>query len=346
MGLDVGYFQQWISEKVAALNLAPRLGEAHWAVAVTLDVGWQEAAIEAIRRALTAGEHFGVGQAALIAMSADGQVRALVGGADFAKSQFDRATQALRQPGSTFKPFVYLAALEEGMQPTSKIDDRPIVLDGWNPRNDDGKYLGSMTLADALAESRNAATVRLAKEVGFDRIAAMAARFGLPTGDSPSFVLGTEEVSLIELVRAYAMVAAGGRAVDPRGIVAILDEDGHLIFQPAPSTPHQVVPQVLTEKLAGMLRLAVSGGTGKSANLDAGAAGKTGTSQNNRDAWFVGFDGQLVAGVWMGNDNGAPMRSVSGGSLPARTWRDFMEVAVASSALDFPVSPDVKANKK
>jgi 1A family penicillin-binding protein len=298
----------------------------------TLDPRLQDLA-EATVAGMLAGpaKAAGATQAALVAMRPDGAVVAMVGGGDYGQSVFNRAVQARRQPGSAFKLFVYLAALRHGFSINSVVDDTPLNVNGWQPQNFDNRFHGRVTLADAFAHSLNVASARLAMEVGIDQVIAAAHDLGIstPLGENPSLALGTSEVSLLDLTAAYAAVAAGSMPVRPWGIAAYRGEDA---AQPIPAGPPIQTKRSLApyrQPLINLLQLVVSSGTGRAAQLPGFAAGKTGTSQNHRDAWFIGFNESLVVGVWIGNDDDRPMNDVVGGSLPAQAWKDFLTRASA-----------------
>ncbi len=295
-------------------------------VITTLDRGMQAAAEEAIARHMVDGRERGATQAAVVVMDGTGAVRAMVGGVDYRNSQFNRATDALRQPGSAFKTFVYLAALEAGMTPRTTIEDAPITIDGWSPANWDGRYRGAVTLTEALARSINTVAVRVAGRVGPKRVAGVAERLGI-TADLPrdlSLALGSAEVTLLDLVAAHAPIANGGHGVFPYGISEVRDRGGDVVYRRAGAGPGRVVEARHLKALRGMLAEVIRAGTGRAADIGRPAGGKTGTSQDYRDAWFVGYAGDLVAGVWVGNDDGRPMKAVGGGGLPARIWRDTL----------------------
>jgi penicillin-binding protein 1A len=259
-------------------------------------------------------------------LTTDGAVRAMVGGGSYGKSQFNRATQALRQPGSAFKPVVYLAALEAGMSPNDRVLDGPLNIKGWRPKNYDGKYRGAMSLRDALAQSINTVAVRVSELVGRGQVVAAAERLGITTRlpSHPSVALGAGEVTLIELAAAYGVFANRGRTVWPFGIVEVHDSTGKLLWRRSGSGTARVVAARDAARITAMLAGVIEAGTGRKARLARPAAGKTGTSQDSRDAWFMGFTADLIAGVWLGNDDGKPMKYVTGGGLPARLWRNFM----------------------
>ena len=253
----------------------------------------------------------------------------MVGGHNYAKSQFNRATQARRQPGSAFKPFVYLAGLEAGLTPDSMVEDAPVTVAGWSPKNFDKRYQGPITLRQALARSVNTAAVRVARTAGIERVAAVARRLGIGARlmPTPSLALGVAEVGLLELTAAYGPFANGGFGLLPYAIEEIRDNAGRVLYRRAGSGMGRVVSAARVAAMNDMLSVAVSSGTGRAARLARPVAGKTGTSQDFRDAWFVGYSADLVGGVWIGNDDGRPMRGVTGGGLPAQLWRRVMKAA-------------------
>jgi len=312
------YFADWALPEARKLS---DVGYARQTIRTTLDSRLQAAARRAVARA-----PLGKAQIALVAMRPNGEVVAMIGGKDYSDSPFNRATQARRQPGSTFKLFVYLAALRAGWEPDDTIDNRPIETGGYRPRNSGGHYSPTITLERAFATSSNVAAVRLFQEVGDDRVIAMARQLGvtapLAKGDS-SLALGTSSMSLLELTSAYAAVAADSYPVEPRAFAA--EEPGW--FARVFSGPDSFSSRVHGD-MEQMLRAAVNSGTGRAAMLSVPNYGKTGTSQDNRDALFVGYAGGLVVGVWIGNDDNSPLKGISGGGLPARVWRDFMTQAL------------------
>ena len=321
------YFADWILEQVNGYISA---GNRDLTVVTTLDAGLQRHAKAALGKVLGgAGKKAGASQAALVALGPDGAVRAMIGGRDYAASQFNRATQARRQPGSAFKPFVYLAALEAGLTPDTRLIDEPVTVEGWSPRNFARRHQGEVTLRQALAQSINTVAVTAAEWTGRGRVAATARRLGIASGlkPTPSLALGVTEVGLMELTAAYAPFANGGIGVWGYGIEEIRNAAGSILYRRSGSGPGRVVDAVHVAAMNDMLASAMAVGTGRAAAFDRPLAGKTGTSQNFRDAWFVGYSADLVAGVWMGNDDGRPMRRVTGGGLPARLWRDFMMAA-------------------
>jgi penicillin-binding protein 1A len=323
------YFADWLLEQVSDYA-GPEASD--FVVITTLDVNLQRAAEEAVAWALEGeGRQRGARQAALVAMAPNGAVLAMVGGSDYQESQFNRATQALRQPGSAFKLFVYLAALEAGFRPTDLIDDAPVTVDGWSPKNYDDTYAGPVTLRTALARSINSVAVRLSERVGRKAVLQMAHRLGVttPLRGHPSLALGASEMTLIELTAAYGTLANQGRGVWPYGIVEIRSTSGQVLYRREGSGPGEVIDQRTLADMTAMLGAVVDEGTGRAAALRWPVAGKTGTSQDWRDAWFIGFTRDLVAGVWVGNDDNTPMQTVTGGGMPARLWARFMEPALA-----------------
>src|SRR5204863_247828 len=270
------------------------------------------------------------GQVGLVLMDVHGAIRALVGGRSYAESQFNRALKARRQPGSVFKMFVYLAALESGLTPDSTVLDLPILGSGWSPRNEGAGYRGAVTLRDALAQSMNAAAARLNMTVGPRKTAALAHRLGIRSElrADASLALGTSEVTLLELTSAYGVLANGGRALDAHIVRRVRTASGAVLFERRPEPERVLVAPEHVAAMHDMLGAVLVLGTGKRAALPGiPAAGKTGTSQDFRDAWFVGYTGQFVGGVWVGNDDGRSMNKVMGGSLPARLWHDVMLIA-------------------
>lgn len=326
------WFADWISPQASEIAGS---SPGSTTVRTTLVPHLQQIAESVVRKALdTEGKASGASQAALVAMTPDGAVVAMVGGRDYKASQFNRAVTAMRQPGSTFKLFVYYAALKSGLTWSDRVLDAPIDIDGWSPENSGGRYRGWVTLAEAFARSLNAATVALAEEVGLDNVIAAAQELGInaPLANTPSLALGTSEVNLLDLTSAYASVHLGKAPVEPWGIISFQAAGQPKAFRVGSQVRPNIDLSPYQADLLGLLQLVVERGTGRGARPGAFAAGKTGTSQNNRDAWFVGFTEPLVAGVWVGNDDDAPMNGVTGGALPAHIWRDFMREAMAAPA--------------
>ena len=304
-------------------------------VTTTLNPMMQAAAEKAMTEELaTKGQKFGVSQGALLAMDPDGAIRAFVGGRNYSESQFDRVTSAHRQPGSAFKAFVYLAALEKGLTPDTLREDAPINIKGWQPENYAREYRGPVTLTEALSQSLNTVAVRLGLEVGPKTVATTAQRLGIKSklDANASIALGTSAVTPIELVSAYASFANGGVSVEPYVITEVITRDGDLLYTRPDATPHQVIDPGILASFNIMMRETLKSGTAKKADLpNWDAAGKTGTSQDFRDAWFIGYTGALVTGVWLGNDDNSPTKHVAGGSLPVEIWSRFMKQALAKT---------------
>ena len=275
-------------------------------------------------------------QGALVAIDRDGAVRAMVGGRDYVDSIYNRATQAERQPGSAFKLFVYLTALESGMKPTDTIVDEPVTIDGWSPRNSTRTNLGPVSLREAFSRSINTVSAKIGAQLGFSTIADMARRFGITTTIStfPSMVLGTSDVRLIDMTRAFASVANKGVAVTPYGIRKVVTADGRLLYQNSGSDERVLVAPWVAAEMTDLLQSAVLTGTGRAAQIGRPVAGKTGTTSSNKDGWFVGFSSGLTTGVWMGRDDARPVAGLQGGTAPARAFRDFMARAVANRPVE------------
>lgn len=300
-------------------------------IQVTIDAGLQEAA----HRTLTArmneeSESQGAGEAALLAMTPDGAVRAMVGGRDYLATQYNRAAQARRQPGSAFKPIVYLAAIEAGASPFSVYYDEPVDLEGWQPRNFGGNYRGRVTLQEALRRSINTVSAQIIDEIGPETVVDMAGRLGIETElpPLPALSLGAVEVTLLELTAAYSTIANSGTRHRARFLQRITNSRGDVLWEHPAAEPVQVVEEADALTISTMMQDIVLSGTGTAARLpDRPTAGKTGTSQSFRDAWFLGYSADYIAGVWVGNDDDTPTNNVTGGGLPARIWRDFMMAA-------------------
>jgi len=276
------------------------------------------------------GEKAGVTQGAIVVMSPDGAVRAMVGGRNYAESQFNRAVAAKRQPGSAFKPFVYLTAVERGLTPDLVREDKPVVIKGWRPENYTKEYFGAVTLTQALSMSLNTVAVRLAMEFGPTAVTRTAHRLGIASKlePNPSIALGTSEVSLIEMTSAFAPFANGGYSIIPHVVESVRGPDGKALYQRAPQALGQIIEPRYVGMMNAMMKETLSAGTGRKAELGGyPAAGKTGTSQDFRDGWFVGYTAHLVAGVWLGNDDNSPTRKMTGGGLPAEVWARLMRPA-------------------
>jgi penicillin-binding protein 1A len=321
------YVADWVESLMQAY-----IGDITEDVVVQTTIDWelQKHAEFVMREAVTQhGAGMGFSQGALVAMDVDGTVRALVGGTDYAQSQFNRAVTSRRQPGSAFKPFVYLAAMEKGYTPETVADDAPFTYNGWSPQNSGGKYRGRVTLREALAYSLNTVSGQLAIDVGPDKVVEAAMRLGIssPMLAVPSIALGTSEVSLLELTGAYAPFANGGYGVIPNVITRIETAEGKLLYEAIPAGPGQVIQPEVVAEMNDMLQTAVEIGTGKRAQLNGWPmAGKTGTSQKARDALFVGYTSRMVTGVWLGNDDDTST-ALAGGNVPVQIWSEFMAKA-------------------
>ncbi|HWA31361.1 MAG TPA: PBP1A family penicillin-binding protein, partial [Rhizomicrobium sp.] len=301
-------------------------------VHTTLMPQLQDAARHALVRVLNAkGAKARAGQGAIVMMKPDGAVVALVGGRDYDASSFNRATQAERQPGSSFKPFVYLAALENGISPWDVRTDGPVDIDGWSPTNYGHREYGTITVADALAHSVNTITAELGQEVGISTVIEAAKRCGItsPLENNAALALGTSDVTPLEMTRAYAAFANGGYRVYPYFVSEVDDLSGHVLYRRTPPQPQRVIASHVDKDLVAMLYDVVTEGTGRATQLPGGreSAGKTGTTQDYHDAWFVGFTTDYVTTVWIGNDDSSPMKNVTGGSIPAEIWHDVMAYA-------------------
>lgn len=301
-------------------------------VDTTIDKTLEKRAEQSLNDVLSKdGAKLDASQAALVSLDGTGAIRALVGGRDYADSQFNRAVTAKRQPGSSFKPFVYAAALEKGLTPFSVFNDAPIRIGDWTPENYEKKYNGEVTLATALAKSLNTVAAQLVMYDGPDQVIKLAHRLGIESELQPnaSIALGTSEVSLTELTGAYAAFMNGGYKATPHVIRRVTTADGsRVLYENTYDNPPRVLSEAIAANMNTMMMGVINQGTGKSARLSGWqAAGKTGTTQNSRDALFVGFTSNLTTGVWFGNDDGKPMKKVTGGGLPAKAWQEFMVAA-------------------
>ena len=324
------YFVDWVDEQTRRLVGEP---VEDMVVETTLDLPLQAGAELAVRRGVAAAAGQGVEQGALVSLDGEGRIRAYVGGTNYLDSQFDRATMARRQAGSAFKPFVYLAAVEAGRTPETPVVDEPLKIGNWEPRNYTGQFLGPITLQTALAQSVNTVAARLANEVGTANVAAAARRLGITSNIQldPSMALGAVEVSPLEMAQAYAPFANGGMLAKGYGIERIRTPAGRVLYDHGVDQgPRQsVIGQPALAYMTAMLRQVIAGGTGTRAAVPGfDLAGKTGTTSDYRDAWFVGFTGGFVTAVWVGKDDNKPMRRVTGGGPPATIWRDYMTGAL------------------
>jgi penicillin-binding protein 1A len=320
---DVRYFTDWV---LAQLETLVDEASLPLEVTTTLVPAHQKAAEAAVATALPEGT-----QGAIVAMRTTGEVTAMVGGRDYATSTYNRATVARRQPGSAFKLFPYLAAIEDGLTPDTMVVDAPITIGRWSPRNDNGRFVGPVTAREAFARSINTVAVRLAQQVGLDTVAGMARRLGIttPISREPAMALGASEVTLLEMTAAYATVAAEGREVRPFGITRVTTADGRLLYRREEPSPRVLLAPHVAAHMTAMLRAAVETGTARAAQIGRPLAGKTGTTTANKDGWFIGFTPELVAGVWIGRDDARPVPGLAGGRAPARTFAAFMAPALA-----------------
>jgi penicillin-binding protein 1A len=325
---SVNYVADWIMDAVD--DLVGRFDQ-DIVVETSIDPALQGPAERALAETLAQkGEKLGIGEGALVAMTPDGVVRALVGGKSYADSQFDRAIAAKRQPGSAFKPFVYLTALEHGLTPDTVREDAPITVKGWKPENYEHEYMGPVTLTQALANSLNTVSVRLTLEFGPAAVIRTAYRLGINSMLEPnaSIALGTSEVSVMELVTAYATFANGGFAISPHVVERVRGTDGKTLYVRSTQNLGRIVDPRYVAMMNAMMHETLVSGTARKADLPGWpAAGKTGTSQDFRDAWFIGYTPHLVAGVWLGNDDNTPTRKATGGGLPVEIWSRFMKTA-------------------
>src|SRR6185503_1879010 len=334
---SINYVADWVMD---AINDAVGHVDEDIVVRTSIDGALQASAEQALTDELAQkGAKAGVSQGALVAMTPDGAVRALIGGRNYADSQFNRAIAAKRQPGSAFKPFVYLTALEHGLTPDSVRDDKPINVKGWSPENYGHQYFGPVTLSKALSMSLNTVSVRLTLELTPMAVIRTAHRLGISSLLEPnaSISLGTSEVSMLELAGAYACFANGGYAVIPHVIERISTPSGKVLYARNQPPLGRIIDAQYVGMMNAMLQETLTSGTAHSADLPGWqAAGKTGTSQDYRDAWFIGYTANLVTGVWLGNDDGAPTKRVSGGGMPVAIWSQFMrgaEQGVVATAL-------------
>lgn len=324
---SVRYFTDWA---LPQLEMLIDESEAPLEVWTTLDLNMQRAADEAIRKNAP-----GNAQGALVSLDRDGAVRAMVGGKDYVASIYNRATQATRQPGSAFKLFVYLAALEAGHKVDDMVVDAPVTINGWSPRNNSGRNSGEITIRTAFTYSINTIAAKLGQEVGFGTVADMARRFGIttPINTQPAMVLGTSNVRLIDMTRAFAAVGQKGVAITPYGITRVT-ANGNVIYQHEVDTSHVLVAPYVAAQMTDLLQTAVATGTGRAAQIGRPVAGKTGTTTSNKDGWFVGFSSGLTTGVWMGRDDAKVVPGLQGGTAPARAFAAFMSKAVANRPVE------------
>jgi penicillin-binding protein 1A len=344
---NVRYFTDWVLPQLDTLIEESVEPIEVW---TTLDPGMQRAADQAIN-----GNTPRNLQGALVSLDRDGAVRAMVGGKDYVTSLYNRATQATRQPGSAFKLFVYLAALENGYTPDASVVDEPVTIEGWSPRNSDRTFRGAVTLRQAFAQSINTISAKLGEEVGFRTVADMAQRFGItsPVNTRPSMVLGTSDVRLIDMTRAFAAVSNKGAGVTPYGIRRVTTAEGNILYQHQVDENRVLVAPWVAAQMTDLLQAAVMTGTGRAAQIGRPVAGKTGTTSSNKDGWFIGFSSGITTGVWMGRDDAKPIPGLQGGRYPAQAFHDYMAQATAKRPVqpfeiqvklpDWQMEPDAEA---
>ena len=320
---SVRYFTDWALPQLDLL--LPEGNFEPIEVWTTIDLSMQRAATAAVKANAPGGA-----QGALVSMDRDGAILALVGGTDYVKSNYNRATEAVRQPGSAWKLFVYLAALEAGYTPDDRVVDVPVTIDGWTPRNSSGRNVGEIDVRTAFAYSINTVAAQLGNEVGFGTVASMARRFGITTPIStyPSMVLGSSEARLLDMTRAFAAVSAGGRSVEPYGILKVATTSGEVLYEHEAARSTQLVPDYVAAGITDLMQTAVNTGTGRAAQIGRPVAGKTGTTSSNKDGWFLGFSSGITTGVWMGRDDARAVPGLQGGTAPARAFAAYMRHAV------------------
>jgi len=320
---SVRYFTDWALPQLDMLVPDNNEPIEVW---TTLDIDAQRAATDSVAKNAPKGA-----QGALVSMDRDGAVLAMVGGTDYVTSNYNRAVNAVRQPGSAWKLFVYLAALEAGYKPDDAVVDEPVTIQGWSPHNDGRNYAGKIDVRTAFAYSKNTVAAQLGNEVGFSAVAGMARRFGIstPVNTMPSMVLGTSDVRLIDMTRAFAAVSAKGTAVEPYGISKVATTDGRVLYEHRSAPGQQLVPDYVAAGITDLLQTAVNIGTGRAAQIGRPVAGKTGTTSSNKDGWFIGFSSGITTGVWMGRDDAKPIPGLMGGTAPARAFSQYMRVATA-----------------
>ncbi len=325
---SVRYFTDWALPQLDALLPDNSEPIEVW---TTLDLSMQRAATQAVNANVPTGA-----EGALVSMDRDGGVLALVGGTDYVTSNYNRAVAAVRQPGSAWKLFVYLAALEAGYKPDDTVVDEPVTIQGWSPHNSGGGFAGKIDVRTAFAYSKNTVAAQLGNEVGFGTVASMARRFGIttPINTMPSMVLGTSDVRLIDMTRAFAAVSAKGTSVEPYGIVKVATTSGRILYQREAPRSDVLVPPYVAAGITDLLQSAVATGTGRAAQIGRPVAGKTGTTTSNKDGWFLGFSSGITTGVWMGRDDARPVPGLQGGHAPARAFADYMTVAVAKRPVE------------
>jgi penicillin-binding protein 1A len=325
---SVRYFTDWALPQLDGLIDETEKPIDVW---TTLDLRMQRAATAAIATNAPRGA-----QGALVSIDRDGAVKAMVGGTDYVTSNYNRAVTAVRQPGSAWKLFVYLAAFEAGFRPEDLVEDKPVEIEGWEPKNSNGNYAGEISLRTAFAYSKNTVAAQLGQEVGTSSIANMARRFGIstPINTQPSMVLGTSETRVIDMTQAFASVGANGRSITPYGISKVTTIDGEILYAATPAKSAQLVEGWVAAAMTDLMQTAVATGTGRAANIGRPVAGKTGTTTSNKDGWFLGFSSGLTTGVWMGRDDARSIGGLEGGRAPAQAWAAYMRVAVSGRPVE------------
>ena len=325
---SVRYFTDWALPQLDGLIDETEKPIDVW---TTLDLRMQRAATAAIATNAPRGA-----QGALVSIDRDGAVKAMVGGTDYVTSNYNRAVTAVRQPGSAWKLFVYLAAFEAGFRPEDLVEDKPVEIEGWEPKNSNGNYAGEISLRTAFAYSKNTVAAQLGQEVGTSSIANMARRFGIstPINTQPSMVLGTSETRVIDMTQAFASVGANGRSITPYGISKVTTIDGEILYAAKPARSVQLVEGWVAAAMTDLMQTAVATGTGRAANIGRPVAGKTGTTTSNKDGWFLGFSSGLTTGVWMGRDDARSIGGLEGGRAPAQAWAAYMRVAVSGRPVE------------
>ena len=325
---SVRYFTDWVLPQLDGLIDETEKPIDVW---TTLDLKMQRAATAAIAANAPRGA-----QGALVSIDRDGAVKAMVGGTDYVTSNYNRAVTAVRQPGSAWKLFVYLAALEAGFRPEDMVEDKPVEIEGWQPKNSSGNYDGEISLRTAFAYSKNTVAAQLGQDVGTSSIANMARRFGIttPINTQPSMVLGTSETRVIDMTQAFASVGSNGRSITPYGISKVTTIDGEILYTAKPARSVQLVEDWVAAAMTDLMQTAVATGTGRAANIGRPVAGKTGTTSSNKDGWFLGFSSGLTTGVWMGRDDARAIGGLEGGRAPAQAWAAYMRVAVSGRPVE------------
>ena len=320
---SVRYFTDWA---LPQLDLLVPDNQEPIEVWTTLDPAMQHAATDAVAKNAPKDA-----QGALVSLDRDGGVLAMVGGTDYVTSNYNRAVNAVRQPGSAWKLFVYLSALEAGYKPDDSVIDEPVTIAGWSPHNDGRNYAGKIDVRTAFAYSKNTVAAQLGNEVGFGTVAGMARRLGIstPINTMPSMVLGTSDVRLIDITRAFAAVSAKGTSVEPYGITKVATTDGRVLYEHKPVGGQQLLQPYVAAAMTDLLQTAVNIGTGRAAQIGRPVAGKTGTTSSNKDGWFIGFSSGITTGVWMGRDDARPIPGLMGGTAPARAFAQYMRQATA-----------------